>query len=146
MHGIGMDLAIKDWFDFRVPETSLKRNYVEQAITATSAQDNVRSRSRVLWIENRPQYNQYDSTKKGIAVRKSRFEFYTKTEHVVLSTSAETGEWLHNVFNKFSIQNTNLLSIEELKQDYEQHCSSPFSSFLGSREWNILRRKGLLLI
>jgi radical SAM superfamily enzyme YgiQ (UPF0313 family) len=146
MHGIGTDLSVKDWFDFHVPAVSITRNYVEQAIMATSAHDNERSRSRVLWIENLPQYSQYDSTKKGTAIKKSRFEFYTKSEQVVLSTSAETGEWLHKVFNKFSIQNTNLLSIEELKQDYEQHCSSPFSSFLGSREWNILRRKGLLLI
>ncbi len=32
MHGIGMDMAIKDWFDFPVPAISVKRNYVKQAI------------------------------------------------------------------------------------------------------------------
>jgi len=32
MHGIGTDLAIKDWFDFPVPAISVKRNYVKQAI------------------------------------------------------------------------------------------------------------------
>ena len=34
MHGIGMDMAIKDWFDFPVPAISVKRNYVKQAINA----------------------------------------------------------------------------------------------------------------
>ncbi|MEI7672249.1 MAG: radical SAM protein [Deltaproteobacteria bacterium] len=33
MHGIGTDLAIKDWFDFPVSAISVKRNYVKQAIT-----------------------------------------------------------------------------------------------------------------
>ena len=32
MHGIGTDMAIKDWFDFSVPAISIKRNYVKQAI------------------------------------------------------------------------------------------------------------------
>jgi hypothetical protein len=32
MHGIGMDLAVKDWFDFPVPAISVKRNYIKQAI------------------------------------------------------------------------------------------------------------------
>ena len=34
MHGIGTDMAIKDWFDFPVPAISVKRNYVKQAISA----------------------------------------------------------------------------------------------------------------
>ncbi len=32
MHGIGTDLSVKAWFDFRVPAISIKRNYVKQAI------------------------------------------------------------------------------------------------------------------
>jgi hypothetical protein len=32
MHGIGTDLPVKAWFDFRVPATSIKKNYVKQAI------------------------------------------------------------------------------------------------------------------
>jgi len=34
MHGIGTDLAVKDWFDFPVPAISIKRNHVKQAIHA----------------------------------------------------------------------------------------------------------------
>jgi hypothetical protein len=32
MHGIGTDFPIKDWFDFRVPAVSIKKNYVNKAI------------------------------------------------------------------------------------------------------------------
>ncbi len=34
MHGIGTDMAIEDWFDFPVPASAVKRNYVKQAINA----------------------------------------------------------------------------------------------------------------
>ena len=146
MHGIGTDLSIKDWFDFQVPAVSIKRNYVKQAINEAPVVDSERLRSRILWLENTPQYMQYDSTKKGKQARKGKFVFYTKTENFVLSTSAEMGEWLNNVFDKFSIQNSELLSFEELKQNYEKHFSSSFTSFLRSKEWKTLREKGLLLI
>jgi hypothetical protein len=146
MHGIGTDLSIKDWFDIQVPAISIKRNYVKQAINDTPAFDSERTRSRILWMENQPHYMQYDSTKKGKQARKSKFVFYTKTENFALSTSAEMGEWLNNVFKKFSIQNSEIMSFEALKQNYEKHFSSPFTSFLRSREWKTLREKGLLLI
>jgi len=146
MHGIGTDLSIKDWFDFQVPAVSIKRNYVEQATNETPVVDSERLRSRILWLENKPQYMQYVSTKKEKKARKGKLVFYLKTENFALSTSAEMGEWLHNVFDKFTIQNSELLLLEELKQDYEKQFSSPFTSFLRSREWKILREKGLLLI
>ena len=56
------------------------------------------------------------------------------------------GEWLNKVFDKFSIQNSELLLLEELKQNYEKQFSPPFTSFLRSKEWKTLREKGLLLI
>ncbi|MHB8137321.1 MAG: B12-binding domain-containing radical SAM protein [Smithellaceae bacterium] len=37
MHGIGMDMAIQDWFDFPVPAISLKRNYIKKTIMVTSS-------------------------------------------------------------------------------------------------------------
>ncbi len=32
MHGVGTDMAIQDWFDFPVKASSVKRNYIKQAI------------------------------------------------------------------------------------------------------------------
>ena len=32
MHGIGTDMALKDWFDFPVPASSVKRNYIKHAL------------------------------------------------------------------------------------------------------------------
>jgi radical SAM superfamily enzyme YgiQ (UPF0313 family) len=146
MHGIGTDLSVKDWFDFHVPAISVKRNYVEQAINENPAFDNERLKSRILWIENRPQYVQFDSTKKGKQRRKTKFVFYNKMENFTLFTTTEIGEWLNKIFEKLSIQNSELMLLEELKQNYEKRFSSPFESFLKSREWKTLRGKGLLLI
>lgn len=146
MHGIGTDFSAKDWFDFPVPAISVKRNYVEQAINENPAFDGEKLKSGILWMENQPQYMQYDSTKKGKQVRKSKFVFYTKMENFTLSTNTDIGEWFNKMFEKFSIQNSELMLLEELKQSYEKQFSSPFESFLKSNEWKTVREKGLLLI
>ncbi len=146
MHGIGTDLAIKEWFDFHVPAISVKKDFVLRAIKEGPAFDGDRLSSRVLWIENQPRSMQYDPAKKGAPGRKGRLVFYTKTESFTLITNTEIGEWLKNGFPRFSAQNTALLSLEELKRDYEKRFSSPFQSFLRSKEWKTLREKGLLLI
>lgn len=146
MHGIGMDLAIKSWFGFRVPAVSVTRDYVERAIKEGPAADDDRLRSGVLWIENQPRLMHCDPATKGDQGRKSKLVFHTRTESFTLTTRREVGEWLNSVFPRFSAQNTALLTLEELKQDYEKQCTSPFRSFLRSREWKTLRDKGLLLI
>ena len=146
MHGIGTDLPVKAWFDLKVPSLSVKRNYVKQAINEAPLFDGEKLRSGILWLDNQPRFIQCAAAKKGTPMGKSRLVFYTKTESFTLATSAETGEWLNNVFNKFSIQNPELMSVEELKQKYEKQFSSSFKSFLRSREWKTLREKGLLLI
>ncbi len=146
MHGIGADFSVKDWFDFQVPAISVKRNYVEQTITENPEPDSERMSSQLLWTANQPQYLQYDSTKKGKPVRKSKLVFYNKMENFTLFTTTGMGEWLNTIFTRFSIHNPQLISLEKLKQSYEKRFSYSFESFLKSHEWRTLREKGLLLI
>ncbi len=144
MHGIGADFSVKDWFDFQVPAISIKRNYVEQAIRDNPELDSERMSSKILWTADRPHYMQYDSTKRGKPVKKSKFVFYDR--NFTLFTTTEMGEWLNTIFVEFSVRNPGLISLEELKQNYEKQFPSSFESFLKSNEWRILREKGLLLI
>jgi hypothetical protein len=146
MHGIGTDLSLFDWFGFKVPSISVKRNYVAHAITEKPALDAARMESRLLWMENQPHYMQYDSIAKGKRVRKGKFLFYGKRENFTLSTPMGIGEWLNEIFEKFSVRNSELMSLAELKQNYQDRFSSPFEAFLKSPEWKTLREKGLLLV
>jgi Radical SAM superfamily len=146
MHGIGTDLSIKDWFDFHVSAVSIKRNYVEQAINEAPIIDIERSRASVLWMGNQPYVEQNGPTKRGTQGGKSKLVFYNKREKFILTTTAERGEWLNENFEKLLFGNSKLLLLEELKQNYENRFPSSFKSFLQSKEWKTLRRKGLLLI
>jgi len=146
MYGIGTEVSIKEWFGFRVPAVSIKRDHVERILHERPASDAKQSGARILWLENQPQYQQDGSTGKGKQIRKARLVFDTKTEHFEIKIDAELGAWLHTMFKRFSIQNADLMPLEELKRDYGKQFSSPFESFLKSTDWRTLREKGLLLI
>jgi radical SAM superfamily enzyme YgiQ (UPF0313 family) len=146
MHGIGTDLAVRSWFDFRVPGISVKKDYVERAIREGPAADDDRSRSSLLWIGNQPRLMHGDPATQAARGKKVRLVFQGRAESFALTTSREVGDWLHDAFPRFAAQNSALLTLEELQQDYEKRFSSPFRSFLRSREWKTLREKGLLLI
>jgi len=146
MYGIGAEFQIKEWFEFRVPKTVIKRDHVERIINERSASDAKRPGARVLWLENQPQYLHGDPAKKGRQSGKDRLVFYTKTEHFEIATDASLGKWLHSMFERFSMQNAELMLLAELKPQYEKQFSHPFDSFLKSAEWRTLRDKGLLLI
>lgn len=146
MHGIGTDLAINEWFDFHVPAISVKKDFVRKAIKWRPSGDGERLSSRVLWIGNQPRFLPYDQAKTRAAGRKDALVFDTKTESFTLTVNSEILEWLSNIFLRCSAQNMALLSLDELKRDYEKRFSAPFQSFLRSKEWKTLRERGLLLI
>jgi hypothetical protein len=146
MHGIGMDHPVVDWFDFKVPAISVKRNYVEQANKQHPAPDSERLTSRLLWLENQPRYLGSPATKKGKKTGKSKLVFHTRVEGRILIIAPDTGEWLHDMFDRFMPANSEPMPLEELKQKYEVRFPTSFGSFLRSHEWRTLREKGLLLI
>ena len=146
MHGIGTDHPVANWFDFKVPKMSVKKDSVEQAIKQHPLPDSERLSSRLLWLENRPQLLKMPATKKGKDAGTSKFVLHTRIETYTVTTAPDTGDWLNDLFDRFMLQNTELMTMEELKTNYEMRFPSPFASFLRSNEWKTLREKGLLLL
>ncbi len=142
MHGIGTDFPVREWFEFKVPPVSIKRNYVEQLIDEGQGSDKDRLQSRVLWLENRPQWERKGPKGKG----KGKLVFYKKTNSFALNVNTETGEWLNKVFERFSVYNAEPMLLNELKNNYEKQFNSSFDIFLRSKEWKTLRIQGLLLV
>lgn len=146
MHGIGMDFPITDWFSFKVPAVSIKGNYVERAIHERLESDESRLKARLLWLENQPHLFPSDGAGKGKQSPKSNLVFHTRTDSFALATTIEVGEWLEKMFHRFSIEKAELMTLGELKEDYAKRFGASFDAFLKSREWKILRERGLLFV
>lgn len=141
MHGIGLEYPVKQWFDFRVPPVSIDKHYTAKAISQKRSSDADRMNSKLLWLGGLPEYRRGPAGKE-----RGGLVFYNKTEMLTLDTDPETGAWLHGILEKFLISAQELMSLQELKLDFEARFQAPFESFLKSPPWNSLRGGGLLLI
>jgi len=140
MHGIGMELPIKQWFDVRVRPVSIKKDHIQKAISKRPLPDGDRLGSRIVWLENRPNYVP------GNVPNKGEFVLSTRQERLTLAIDAATGEWLTNLFDRFTVHSTKPILLDELRTDYEAQIKADFGSFLRSPVWKTMREQGLLLI
>ncbi len=97
-------------------------------------------KTKIVWTGNLPGLDE-----SGKQSKHANLLFQTRTESFAVAADAEIAKWLEKLFVKFSAQNRELLSLQDLKHEYEKNFSSSFESFLRSPAWRILRAKGLLV-
>ncbi len=54
MHGVGFDIPLRDWFDIKVPPTSIPKKYIERQIQG-EATPSYRDQNRIIWIGSPPE-------------------------------------------------------------------------------------------
>jgi hypothetical protein len=68
MHGIGFDLPVNEWFDFKVPRTTIGPNYIETA-NNTDVLPMPKASSKPLWICAQPSVSNFTAKKKGKSIQ-----------------------------------------------------------------------------
>ena len=151
MHDVGLDLSLDEWFDFRTPRTSIKPNYIANAITDVSEKA-ARANAIVVWLGALPTLD-FVEQKRG--KRNTQTEtlailtFYNKKEDWTLETSPEIGQWLFDVFPKLVINAQAPLSLVQLKtlfDDAKLEDYDHFETFLESYTFSLLKAQGLLVL
>src|SRR5699024_7070699 len=79
MHGICLDYDLQDWFDFKIPRTTIAPNFIEYALSDDAA-FTIRSTAKVVWIGNMPVTSTSIQSKKGRTRIVMSLQFHTKKE------------------------------------------------------------------
>jgi Radical SAM superfamily len=146
MHGIGLDEPLQFWFDFKIPRTTLSRQLIAQAIAAPGKTDGEKKNLRAFWLGNDPELHQTTFTKKGKNVTRAVLTFYQKAEDFQIKTSPVIGQWLRQALGQLHRDYDTKVLLKDLEQSFPAEAGIPFSQFLISPEWLLLRQKGLLLV
>lgn len=144
MHGIGFELPLQDWFDFKIPRTNIKKNYIQNCL---ESEDDfiIKSSAKLIWLGNSPLLSSYTKSKKGETKRMLQLIFHSKTNHFELKMEQEKGEWLVKILEQISIYQSKPLNFADIKTDYENHFKD-FELFWYSKPIDILRTNGLLVL
>ena len=144
MHGICLDYDLQDWFDFKIPKTTIHPDFIYEALeeeTNFSSKPN----AKVVWLGGKPQVTSFTKTKKGNSWEMMQLTFHDKKETFTIQTNQKEGEWLVKILGMISVSNSKTIQMQELKADFENELDD-FELFWFSKPMHSLKEFGLLVL
>ncbi len=136
MHGVGFDIPLKNWFETKVPLTSIPKNYISKEIQQ-EAPYNYKDQQRILWVGEQPEIQVFEE--EDI----SELIFSGKKEDFAMELPLELGIWIEEFLAEVNYFKP-LQNLKSIREDYEMKFGD-FSELLESEVWDILKEQGLLV-
>jgi hypothetical protein len=144
MHGICLDYDLQDWFDFKIPKTTIRPDFIYDALEEET-NFNSKPNAKVVWLGGKPTVSSFTKTKKGNSWNMMSLTFHDKKETFVIQTNQKEGEWLVKILATISVSNSKSTQFQELKADFESELDD-FELFWFSKPMNSLKEFGLLIL
>ena len=150
MHGVGFELPLKKWFDFKVPPTSIPPTYIERSIGEASPGEvppvEKRSNALVVWLGGVPELTVFEEKQGKKVVEIAELEFYTRKNHWVLTSTVPLAEWLLETLPGLILGTHEVPALTQWQLQYEAAGLGSFKEFSESSAWRELRNNGLLVV
>ena len=144
MHGIGFDLDLQDWFDFKIPKTTIEPFYIEECLNEPQ-QFNTKANAKIIWLGHEPFVNRFTKTKKGFTNYLAELSFHDKTEKLVITLQEAEALWLINQLNQLKPNSKQHMTFSQLKRSFETEFEN-FELFWFSKPMLELQDFGLLSV
>ncbi len=141
MHGICFDYTLQDWFDFKIPETKIPKDYIYNCLQNEQL-FSTKPNAKIVWIGGKPQSEIFTKSKKGITWNMMKLTFHKKTETFEIVISESDGIWLLNALEKVALGNEKW-TYSDCKADFEKEREN-FELFWFSKPMQIVKHAGLL--
>jgi hypothetical protein len=145
MHGIGLDFPLQDWFEHKTPRTSIPKNYIAKALEEDQV-FSLKPSAKLVWLGTLPKWTAYTKTKKDKKWEMLTLTFQDKKEAFSINLDRAQGEWVAAMLQKISVSNSEVLTFQELKLDYETSGLEDFELFWYSKPVRTLSGYGLLAL
>ena len=145
MYGIGFEMPLCDWFDFKVPRTKVPPQYIEHAL-ADDVNFSLKPTAKIVWLGKTPTVQYFTKTKKGKQTDMATLSFFDKKETFTLKLSRKHSDWVLDILPKMSTTNTTIFTFQDVKNDYEAAGLDDFELFWYNKPFNALSDYGLLAL
>lgn len=143
MHGINFDLPLQEWFDFKIPKTTIHPDYIHNCLL-DEEEFTFKANSKVIFTENNALVNHIIKTKKGNSWKLTQLTFHLKTNIVKIELDQNIAQWLLEIISSYSIKNSKKLTLQLLKDLYEKDFED-FELFWFSKPMQQLKENGIIL-
>jgi radical SAM superfamily enzyme YgiQ (UPF0313 family) len=145
MHGICFDFPLQDWFDFKVPKTTVGPKYIQEAIDE-QAYEPASPNAKIVWLGGVPSIRTFTRKKKNQSFEMAELTFSNKKHDLVIQLKQPEGEWLMEQIPALSVYNPAQTTFGEFEKSFEQQTGDDFVLFWNSPSIKELRENGLLLL
>lgn len=144
MHGICFDYELQDWFDFKVPNTTISSDYIVSCLEKENS-FNIKPTAKIIWIGGKPVKETFTKSKKGNSWEMMQLTFHGKKETIAVSLEKDKAEWLIKTLDSVDVSNEKTLTFVQLKTDFENQFED-FELFWYSKSILTMRQFGLLIL
>lgn len=142
MHGLCFDFGLHEWFDFKVPKTSISANYIENCLEQ-EVEFTTKLSAKIVWLGKDPAQERFSKKKRGQMLNFVSLQFHSKIESLEIILEEAEAEWLIAMLPRLSVLNENVLTFADIKTDYETQFED-FEILWFSKQMIRLKMFGLL--
>ncbi|WP_426278284.1 B12-binding domain-containing radical SAM protein [Chryseobacterium sp. S-02] len=143
MHGINFELPLQEWFDFKIPKTTVHPDYIHDCLL----EDNnfkFKGNSKVIFLMKNVIAENRVKTKKKYHYPYTQLTFHLKTNIVAIDLEQKQAEWLIKTIGENSIEITKSITLQQLKTNFEENFDD-FELFWFSKPIQQLKENGVIL-
>lgn len=143
MHGINFDLPLKDWFDFKIPKTTIHPDYIHDCLLE---EENFifKVNSKLVFLDKNANVENFVKKTRAGAFEYSRLTFHLKTNIVKIELERDQADWLMKIFAENSTDNPKKITLQQLKTHFEEQFED-FELFWFSKPIQQLKENGVIL-
>ncbi len=138
MHGIGLEMPLQDWFDFKIPRTQIPKNYIAR-ILSTKQEKSPKPNDKICWLGPSPTLG---TTLQG----KSILKMSLGREDVELEVTEKLGMWLVDILASLSVGLNKTWTYDEFQKAFPQTGLGDFKNFWQGEIGEELREMGLVVV
>ena len=142
MHGACFDFPLHKWFDFKVPATTIAKDYIQQAILEPELISS--SHYKTIWMGTMPTSQLVQKSKKGNKWEEMQLQFQANNASFHISIDPKQAEWFLQMLPQLSVDSSNGLTIAEIKASYQAAGLEGFELFWDNKPISGLHKAGLL--
>ncbi len=145
MHGMCLDFPLQEWFDHKVPETSIPPEYIEQCLNG-ELNKTIKQNAIVVWLGNVPELTLFEVKKGNKKIEMAELEFFDKKKDWMLHATATVGHWIAEIMPRLMISKLAPMLYKDMVASYESTTGEKFEDFTRTKTWFELRENGLLIL
>ncbi len=143
MHGINFDLPLKDWFDFKIPKTTIHPDYIHDCLLEEE-EIIFKGNSKLVFFDKNANVENFVKSTRAGSFELTRLTFHLKTNIVKIELERDYADWLMKIFSDNFTDNPKKITLQQLKNQFEE-VFEDFESFWFSKPILQLRGNGVIL-